>query len=63
MGIHEMYFEDEYFREIVDNFVMKHMTTYSAAFRCLEIIEAFKKRLSTYYDAEHRRSREKRITI
>ena len=42
MNIYEMYFECEDFRNIVDSFVVKHRTTHLGAFKCMEIIEAYK---------------------
>lgn len=47
MNIYEMYFESEYFRDIVDNFVIKHRTTHLSAFKCIEIIDAYKAHLHT----------------
>lgn len=47
MNIYEMYFESEHFRAIVDKFVIKHKTSYVGAFKCMEIIEAYKAHLHT----------------
>ena len=46
MNIYEMYFESEYFRNIVDNFVIKHRTSYVVAFKCMEIVDAYKAHLA-----------------
>lgn len=45
MNIYELYFENEVFRGIVDNFVIKHRTTYVNAFKCMEIKNAYKAHL------------------
>ena len=42
MNIYEMYFECEDFRNFVDSFVIKHRVAYLVAFRCMEVIEAYK---------------------
>lgn len=42
MNIYELYFENEVFRGIVDDFVIKHRTTYVSAFKCMEIKSAYK---------------------
>lgn len=46
MNIYELYFENEVFRGIVDNFVIKHRTTYVNAFKCMEIKSAYKAHLA-----------------
>lgn len=45
MNIYEMYFSSSYFRNIVDNYVILHRTSYVGAFKCMEIIDAYKKHL------------------
>lgn len=45
MNIYELYFENEVFRGIVDDFVIKHRTTYVSAFKCMEIKNAYKTHL------------------
>ena len=57
MTIHELYFEDAYFKDKVDNFVEKHLTTYSSAFKCMEIKEAYERRLCSINHLENRRLR------
>lgn len=58
MGIYQMYFEDDFFKAKVDAYVIKHMTTYAGAFNCIEIKEAYERRLKSYFDFEHRRDRQ-----
>lgn len=45
MGIHEMYFADDYFKRLVDRYVNLHRTTYLGAFKSIEIQEAYKRHL------------------
>lgn len=45
MNIYELYFENEVFRGIVDDFVIKHRTTYVNAFKCMEVKSAYKAHL------------------
>lgn len=58
MSIHEMYFVDEFFKSEVDAFVVKHQTTHAGAFKCIEIKEAYERRLGSYYHADKRRLRQ-----
>lgn len=46
MNIYEMYFESDYFRGIVDNFVRKHRVSYKSAFKCMEILNAYEAHLN-----------------
>ena len=61
MSITELYFEDRYFKSEVDQFVEKHKTTYAGAFKCMEIIEAYQRRLSILYHGSNRRLLNERI--
>ena len=45
MTIHEMYIEDEYFKNEVDRFANKHRTTLKAAIKSLEIQKVYKTHL------------------
>lgn len=47
MNIYELYFADEYFRRKVDKFVNKHRTSYVGAFKCIEVINAYKARIGS----------------
>lgn len=49
MNIYELYFTSGYFRNIVDNYVIKHRTSYIGAFKCIEIIEAYKTHIGYLY--------------
>lgn len=61
MSITELYFEDMYFKSEVDRFVEKHKTTYAGAFKCMEIIEAYERRLYSIYHTDIRRAKNERI--
>lgn len=61
MNIYELYFEDAYFKEEVDTFVAKHMTTHTGAFKCMEIKEAYERRLYSIYHTDIRRAKNERI--
>lgn len=45
MSIYEMYFASDHFRNMVDNYVLKHRTSYLGAFKCTEVIEAYQAHL------------------
>lgn len=47
MNIYELYFHDNFFRNKVDDFVIKHRTDPVGAFKCMEIKEAYRKRLNS----------------
>lgn len=61
MNIYELYFEDAYFKDKVDNYVVKHMTTHTGAFKCMEIKEAYERRLYSINHTDLRRLRNERI--
>lgn len=46
MSIYELYFRSDYFKNIVDNFVIKHRTSYMGAFNCIEIKDAYEAHLA-----------------
>lgn len=57
MTIQELYFEDAYFKDKVDKFAEKHRTSYTGAFKCMEIKDAYERRLCSINHAEFRRAR------
>ena len=61
MSRYELYFRDQYFRDIVDNYVIKHRTTYIGAFNSQEISKKYDCRICSLNHIEYRRPKYERV--